>query len=165
MAYNNNIPSYHDLRALSIVWLRAIALAWEYLQPEHQDNPKAKRFLDLLKADTRQALTEYFNYQCPFSVNLEVFALIWENDSSDKGRKRPRRMGPGPVAGQWNAATSKTAKGKWSILPPNQIIFHLPTRPTPPTSSLPTSPTPMGDEAIALAAYADSGSNYLFSCC
>lgn len=185
MAYNNNIPSYHDLRGLSIVWLRAIALAWEYQELlsgqdllDKSGRPvknipsdstpeifKAARFLNLLTVNVLQALAEYFNYQCPFSVNLKANLgtpnpAAWNKTTTGGSGK--------PTPGDWD----------WSCVPPNQINFHLPSNPilrwtpwgSPVTGGLAlTSPITddlaMGDEAIALAAYLDSGSSYLFSCC
>lgn len=243
MAYNNNIPSYHDLRGLSIVWMRAIALAWEYLyqlkteaksklgidnaytylakliydlnqlkhdlndlkqelndlkqelknprlpgsvrhelkKREHEDkkfehadkereqtelyelykllnclpDPKAQRFLYLLLVENNltEVLREYFNYQCPFSVDLKC--ALWV-DATWTSTSAPTTEG--------NATVSNP--GKWSGLAANEIFFHIPDNPNSSTTlNSSTTPSAMGNEAIALAAYLDSGSSYLFSCC
>lgn len=185
MAYNNTIPSYHDLRGLSIVWLRAIALAWEYQQPQYKTDSKAQRFVYLLKTDVRKALTEYFNYQCPFSVKLTAFGPTLGTNGQSSGNWVSTNINVSKVSASFNPQLNnkitdtmsvkfsiRVTPGYWQNLPPNQIIFHIPTAPGGPTgSAVPTSltstnaPTGMGNEAIALAAYVDSGSNYLFSCC
>lgn len=224
MAYNNNIPSYHDLRGLSIVWMRTIALSWEYLgqllnnplspvtqllkivdisleslnnqdvldwivgqlkstrdemeslqlqqiasvQGEIQEGQKALfrlmpdfkawRFLYLLlvENDLTMVFKEYFNYQCPFSVNLKcaLWAATW----------RPTKVNGDTVTA-----------GQWENLAANEIFFHVPDNPNSANwleqvelrtaANLPGVPSAMGNEAIALAAYLDSGSSYLFSCC
>jgi len=133
MAYNQTIPSFEELRALSLVYLRAIALAWE-------DSDEGRKFKRLLVNHTEQALEEYFNYTCPFSINLEV------------------RESPPDRHSRWVPTATdqagKTVPGHWVGLPPNEIDFGLPNK-----------PAPMFDEAIALAAYVDDGPCYLFSCC
>ncbi len=127
MAYSERIPSYEDLRAFALVYLRAVALSWT-----------DEEFKARLTHDPEGALTEYFNYKCPFAITLKVRELSAEEVRSGCG---------------WQPAQAPTDAGNWK-LPPNEVVFSLPTR-----------PDPMYDEAIALAAFADSGPGYLFSCC
>lgn len=127
MAYDNRIPSYEDLRAFSLVYMRAVALAWD-------DSETGRTFKSLFLDRPEQALEQYFNYKCPWAINLVVREACAEDPGS----------GWDPKAG---------IAGKWR-LPRNRVVFGIPTKPEAPLS-----------EAIGLAAYTDSGPNYLFSCC
>ncbi|HEX3477186.1 MAG TPA: BMA_0021/BMA_0022 family TOMM bacteriocin, partial [Kofleriaceae bacterium] len=94
------------------------------------------QFIEALKSNTMQALQRYFNYQSPFTVDLEL---------------QPTRQG------KWVSAQmvdGKPVPGHWADLPPNELVFNVPTK-----------PEPIFEEAIAAAEYIDSGPNYLFSCC
>lgn len=132
MAYDNNIPSYEEIRALSIVYLRAVALAW-------QDDEVGQRFKKFLFRDTNQALTNYFNYQCPFSVKFGIQETLPDQHATWIPTKHEG---------------GKIVPGHWSGLLPNELVYLVPNK-----------PEPMYDEAIALSAYVASGPNYLFSCC
>jgi ribosomally synthesized peptide (two-chain TOMM family) len=128
MAYDSNNPDYAALRGLSMVWLRAVALAWT-------DDEVGKKFRALLRDDPERALEEYFNYKCPFSIKLRV------------NTAEPTTEHPGWVP-------AKGGKPGYWKLPPNKIVFGVPSK-----------PAPIYDEAVALAAYVEGGPSYLFSCC
>lgn len=133
MALNQRTPSYEDLRGLSIVYVRAIALAWT-------DDDVGRKFRQQLMTDGLKALEEYFNYVCPFSIDLE----FRETPPESRASWVPTTKAP----------DGKIVPGYWSALPPNEIVYNLPTQ-----------PAKMYDEAIALSSYIDGGPGYLFSCC
>jgi ribosomally synthesized peptide (two-chain TOMM family) len=117
MALNNAVPTLESMLEFQEVYLRAIALSWK--DPE---------FKSALLSDPFDALGRYFDYQCPWLLELKI-------------------ADPGPDF-KWDPA-----KQRWT-LPLNSMTFGVPTR-----------PAPSNEEGIALAAYNDAGSSYLFTCC
>jgi ribosomally synthesized peptide (two-chain TOMM family) len=97
MAFDTRNPDYAALRALSQVWLRAVALAWD-----------DESFARALNENAERALEEYFNYKCPFSINLSVLPV--------DPKKHGWIPGKDGQLGRWN-------------LPPNQIIYNVPSKP------------------------------------
>jgi ribosomally synthesized peptide (two-chain TOMM family) len=117
-----------------MVYLRAIALAW-------RDDDVGKTFREALEKDTGKALEEYFNYRCPFSVDLHI--RPYREEQQVEWIPRGKNAEGEVVPGHWTPH-----------LPPNEIVFNLPNK-----------PKSKFDEAIALAAYVDGGPSYLFTCC
>lgn len=97
MAFDTRNPDYAALRGLSQVWLRAVALAWA-----------DESFAGALRDNAQRALEEYFNYKCPFSIDLKVMPA--------EAKKY------GWIAGK------DGRPGRWD-LPPNQIIYNVPSKP------------------------------------
>ena len=93
MPRNNEIPAYETLLEFQEVYLRAVALAW------CDDVFKA-----LLLRDAKSALANYFGYECPWNVDLQV--------------QEPAGDGVG-----WDP------RGKRWTLPRMQTSFGLPSRP------------------------------------
>lgn len=94
MALNNNVPSLDSMLEFQEVYLRAIALSWK--DPE---------FKQALLANPFDALGRYFDYQCPWLLDLTVTEV-------------------GPNFG-WDAAAQR-----WT-LPQNVMTFGVPVRPLP----------------------------------
>lgn len=94
MAQNNSVPTLDSMLELQEVFLRAIALSW-------QDEV----FKRALLSNPLDALGRYFDYQCPWLIDLNIAEA-------------------GPDFG-WN-----TAKQRWS-LPRNAMTFGVPARPAP----------------------------------
>lgn len=153
MAYDSRIPSEADFRAVSMVWLRAIALAWtacwewkdgvaHVVQCGNADHVGCK-FRDDLFRDPARALEEWFNYALPFAVNFKV-------ESAEKLLEQPD-MGPSDIT--WRPAAG-SAPAHWGPrMPWTHFQFSLVTKPE------------KYDEAIAIAAFVSSGPAYLFTCC
>ena len=93
MSTNNAVPTQESMLEFQEVYLRAIALSWE--------DPKFKAAL--LK-DPNDALARYFDYQCPWIINLKVAEA--------------------PAGSGWNPATQR-----WT-LPQNAMTFGVPQRPS-----------------------------------
>lgn len=128
MGYDNSLPDYASFLEFEEVYLRAIALAWK-------DEVFKKELLE--HAET--ALDKYFNYKCPWSLDLFVREVT----------KTERAKGAG-----WHPS-NEAHRGFWS-LPNNTFLYGLPPKP------INIDPD---EEPIALAAYNDSGPTYLFTCC
>ncbi|MGH8779290.1 BMA_0021/BMA_0022 family TOMM bacteriocin [Paraburkholderia sp.] len=94
MALNNTVPTLESMLEFQEVYLRAIALSW-----------KDAEFRQALLSDPFDALGRYFDYQCPWLLDLKV-------------------TDPGPDFG-WDAGTQR-----WE-LPENAMTFGVPTRPLP----------------------------------
>ncbi len=128
MGYDNRIPDYAAFLEFNEVYLRAIALAW-----------KDETFKKMLLKDAGKAIEAYFNYRCPWSIDLSARELT----------KEEKKKGGG-----WHPSTD-THAGFWR-LPVNVFSFNIPPKPKDIDST---------EEAIAMAAYNDSGPTYLFTCC
>ncbi|MFL9874887.1 BMA_0021/BMA_0022 family TOMM bacteriocin [Paraburkholderia megapolitana] len=94
MALNNTVPTLESMLEFQEVYLRAIALSWQDAE-----------FRTALLANPTDALGRYFDYQCPWLLDLRVTAA-------------------GPEFG-WNPATQR-----WR-LPQNAMTFGVPARPQP----------------------------------
>ena len=107
MAYENEIPSYEDLRSFSEVYLRAVALAWD-------ESDTGRKFKAMFLENAELALEEYFNYKCPWAVDLKV----------REAEKEDPKAGWKPNEGHG---------GRWQ-LPRNRVVFGIPSRPEAPLS-------------------------------
>lgn len=94
MALNNAVPTLESMLEFQEVYLRAIALSW-----------KDEVFKEALLSDPFDALGRYFDYQCPWLLDLKIEE-------------------PGPGYG-WDEA-----KQRWH-LPKNTMTFGVPERPQP----------------------------------
>ena len=94
MALDNAVPALESLLEFQEVYLRAIALSW-----------RDQEFRNALLDNPFDALGRYFDYQCPWLLELKV---------SD----------PGPGYG-WDAG-----KQRWR-LPHGSMTFGVPVRPQP----------------------------------
>jgi len=92
MGMNNAVPTQESMLEFQEVYLRAIALSW-----------KNAAFKDALLKNPNDALARYFDYLCPWIINLKVSEA--------------------PAGSGWDAA-----KQSWS-LPPNAMTFGVPVRP------------------------------------
>jgi ribosomally synthesized peptide (two-chain TOMM family) len=117
MAVDNATPTLESMLEFQQVYLRAIALSWEN-----------KTFKDDLKKHPADALARYFDYRCPWLLEIKIV----EHDHESA----------------WDENSQS-----WK-LPLNTMTVGIPER-----------PDPHSDEAVALAAYSDAGSNYVFTCC
>lgn len=79
MAENNAVPTHQSLLDFPEVYLRAIALSWE--------NEQFKR--ELL-ADPLDALERYFDYRCPWILNLKVAEMPPDESHYGWDAKRQR---------------------------------------------------------------------------
>lgn len=165
--YNNEIPSYSTLLEFQEIYLRAIALAWRESvddcerMTEHECHNHCKQHVDCFRREFRDdpfmALAKWFNYKCPWNVDLKVSELTdeqkktcrWDNWAEcDVCAKRKNC--------DESVKCSKRGKSRysWGIVPKNTVTIGLPNK-----------PSDDKDHAIALAAYSDSGPTYLFTCC
>jgi len=117
MATDNTTPTLESMLEFQQVYLRAIALSWQN-----------RDFRDELLKNPTDALARYFDYQCPWLIDLEV-------------------VDPGDVRG-WDSVEQR---------------WHLPQNTM--SVGIPEQPKHLGEEIVALAAYSDAGSNYVFTCC
>lgn len=92
MAMNNAVPTLDSMLEFQEVYLRAIALAWN--DPE---------FKQALLADPHHALGAYFDYKCPWLIDLNITEA--------------------PAGSGWNPAAQR-----WT-LPENAMTFGVPSRP------------------------------------
>ena len=148
MAYDHRIPSQAELRSFSMVWLRAIALAWTACWEWNEGRVKATeckksscagcKFRKELLANPAVALEEWLNYRLPFAINFKV-------DFAEK-----------LIIGEGARGKDISWDGKqWGkLIPRTHIQF-----------SLLEKPKEEYDEAIAIAAFVSSGPAYLFTCC
>jgi ribosomally synthesized peptide (two-chain TOMM family) len=96
MGFDNRLPDYESFLEFEEVYLRAIALSWK-------DAEFKKRLLE----DAAKALANYFNYKCPWSVDLSVREVS------------PERYG-------WKKSAKK--QYAWD-LPQNTFYYGLPPKP------------------------------------
>ncbi|TKC86001.1 hypothetical protein FAZ69_22095 [Trinickia terrae] len=92
MSTNNTVPTQESMLEFQEVYLRAIALSWE--------DPVFKA---VLLKDPNDALARYFDYQCPWIIDLKI-------------SEAPAGYGWDEAEQSWN-------------LPHNAMTFGVPLRP------------------------------------
>ncbi|MBT8339091.1 MAG: hypothetical protein HKP58_16110 [Desulfatitalea sp.] len=128
MGYDNRLPDYESFLEFEEVYLRAVALAWT-----------DEDFKEKLLSDAESAIEQYFNYRCPWSLDIQVREV----------NEKEIELGAG-----WHPP-AEGRQGFWK-LPKDTFYYRLPPKP---------DTIDPEEEPIALAAYNDSGPTYLFTCC